>query len=323
MNSGSSSFLLAMYRASRRMAHEEFWPWVFEELGRHLRSDSGFWLRTVITPSGPVMQDSHLDRQRPGRITTYLELELWREDPFLQQALSAAAPSMRMSVTDVPEGRLRTFLEQYEQEHVVGCMQIDPISSVVAGIAVFRRLRNDPYDAADQQFIEWVGPHIIDAWTHNWLLELNAAGAARHGLDIALGVLTASHMLTATDDRFAEFMNSEWPQWRGPSLPADVTSHLQRRADEPWIGRKTVARFEALRDGQWLIRIRLRHLLDGLSPRKREVARLFAEGANQTEVALQLALSTSTVNNYLVEVYRHLNVSDKAQLAVAVARMPP
>ena len=95
MDHASSTFLLSLHRAARRMAHCEFRHWIFAELGRYLRFDSGFWLRMVVTPTGPQMHDHHLDRQRPDRVTGYLEQELWREDPFVQAALSRPAGSFR------------------------------------------------------------------------------------------------------------------------------------------------------------------------------------------------------------------------------------
>jgi DNA-binding NarL/FixJ family response regulator len=50
---------------------------------------------------------------------------------------------------------------------------------------------------------------------------------------------------------------------------------------------------------------------------------MFAAGATQGEVAAALRLSPSTVNNYLVDVYRALGVADKAALALLVSRLHP
>jgi DNA-binding CsgD family transcriptional regulator len=269
------------------------------------------------------MHDQFLDRQSADRVTGYLEQELWREDPFLQAILASRCTSVRMAASSLPVGRLRAFLEERGQEHVIAATQADAIAGVVTGISIFRRGREDPFGEFDEVFIDGVGPHIIDAWTHNWLLDLGAAHTDRVAPNTATAVLTAQHVLTATDDHFARLLNREWPNWRGPTLPEPLDSHIGQGSVEPWLGRDVVARVLRLQEGPIVIHVRERHALDGLAPRKREVARLFAAGASQAEVAERMKLSTSTVNNYLVDVYRELNVNDKAQLAVVVARLLP
>ena len=90
----------------------------------------------------------------------------------------------------------------------------------------------------------------------------------------------------------------------------------------PWRGRHLVARLQALKDNLVVVKLRPLHALDHLAPRKREAAVLFAHGASQAQVARRLGLSESTINNYLGDVYRRMEVSDKGQLATAISRLP-
>ena len=56
-----------------------------------------------------------------------------------------------------------------------------------------------------------------------------------------------------------------------------------------------------------------------LTDSERNVLRLMASGANNTEIARQLSLSPKTVRNYISNVFRKLQVADRAQ-AIVIAR---
>lgn len=60
--------------------------------------------------------------------------------------------------------------------------------------------------------------------------------------------------------------------------------------------------------------------LERLSPREREVARLFGSGLTHKAVARRLGSSPSTVRNQLARVYEKLGVSNKTELAALVGR---
>jgi DNA-binding CsgD family transcriptional regulator len=53
---------------------------------------------------------------------------------------------------------------------------------------------------------------------------------------------------------------------------------------------------------------------DRLSARERQVAGLYAAGRTQRQIAAQLRISASTVDNHLSAIYRKLGISTKAQL---------
>ena len=324
MNAATSAFLLAVHRAARRMAHAAFKPWLFHELVQLLRFDSGMWLRVGVTDAGPQMHDYYLDRQRPDRITAYLEQELWREDPFLQTSFGGGpVRAWVMSANDLPPGRLSDYLELHEQRHVVCSFEFEPVTRSFAGFSMFRRGHQDTFSEADRSLVEFIEPHLRDDWTHNWLREVGASRPPELPSDFAQSVCTADHLLNASDEHFAELILREWPHWHGPLLPDEWAMHLQLDALGPWVGRVVTAYFQTLPGGLILLRLRPIHALDLLPPRKRQVALLFAGGVSQSEVAAALALSPSTVNNYLVEVYRELGLRDKTELALCVARLTP
>jgi DNA-binding CsgD family transcriptional regulator len=322
MDTRISDFVLSLYRASRTLSHAEFRTWVFAAVGKYLDFDSGFWLRTTIAPDGPVLHDQHLDRQLPDRLTGYLLDGLWQEDPFLRRALDRRGAAENLAASEVPSPRLRAFLARHRQAHVVAWIEADPDSGIFLGWSLFRADAARPFEESDRLFVEVVGPLVTDAWNQSWMRQLEAVSPRAKRLGYVQAILTDAGILTVVDDRFASDLRVEWPDWQGPLLPAELREHLQLRSHEPYRGRHVVVRFQQLPDRLVRLQLRSAHALDQLPRRKLEVARLFAAGESQAAIAERLALSPSTVNNYLGDIYRELEVSDKAQLANLVARLP-
>ena len=59
--------------------------------------------------------------------------------------------------------------------------------------------------------------------------------------------------------------------------------------------------------------------LERLSPRQQEIALLAAEGATAIEIAQVLTISAHTVRQHLKEIYRRLEVGNRAELANSLA----
>lgn len=322
MDAATSDFVLSTYRASRTLEHAHFRSWVFAEAEKHLSFDSGFWLRTTMTQDGPVLHDQHLYKQQPDRLTGYLTDGLWREDPFLQVALDERGCAAIKAASDIPSERLRAFLALHRQAHAVVWLEADPVAGIFVGWSLFRADAARPFAESDRAFVESVGPLLMDAWNQNWFRQLEALAPSGLPTGYVQAIVTSAAMLTVVDDHFAQCMQLEWPGWQGPLLPPLLLAHLALHGDEPYRGSAIVARFQPLPDSLTRVQLRQHHALDRLPRRKREVAVLFASGESQSAIAERLGLSASTVNNYLGEIYRLLNVNDKAQLATLVARLP-
>lgn len=59
--------------------------------------------------------------------------------------------------------------------------------------------------------------------------------------------------------------------------------------------------------------------LERLSPRQQEIAQLAAEGATATEIAQVLTIGFHTVRQHMKEIYRRLEVGNRAELANCLA----
>jgi DNA-binding CsgD family transcriptional regulator len=326
MDTAVSAFLLRLYRAARSLPHAQLRPWVFEQLQSCIGFDSGFWYRCALVGEAADMHAWYLDRQPEDLMTEYVSRELWRDDTVFHRLMtSPRETAVRVSSEeDFKSERMRDFLRRNRQRHLMSICMVDEVPQVAAGMSLYRNDSHCSFTAADGRMFELVTPHVIDSWRENWLRELTrSASSASMFNSFSMAVQTARGMLSDAQDSFAAHMALEWPDWRGPWLPEPMLVQIASQSDAPWCGRTITAYSRRQADGNTLLHVRPRHAFDSLSPRKREVALLFASGAAQASVAARTSLSASTVNNYLVEIYRKLGVSDKSGLALLVAGLQP
>jgi DNA-binding CsgD family transcriptional regulator len=325
MNSAVNDFILELYRASRRMPHAEFRPWVFDGLRQIVHFDSAFWFRWAAYEDRSHVHAWYLYRQPETLIQEYVEEELWRVDEVYHRTLNGPrGAAVRVSFEEYSSPKMRDFLRRNQQHHIMTIALMQEVPQIAGGMSLYRNKTRSPFSEGDGRELEALAPHVIDAWRENWLMEVVQSARSTKLTEFSLGVLAPDMMLSEAQHNFGALIQIEWPEWHGPWLPEPLHDHFgSGAAGQPWVGAAIAAYHRNQPDGSTLILMRRRHPIDGLPRRKREAALLFASGASQTEVATQLCLSASTVNNYLVDVYRDLAINDKSDLSVLVARLEP
>ena len=325
MNHAANAYVLQLHRASRAMAHRAFQPWVFDGLREVVPFDSAFWYRWSVEGSGTLLHAHYLYRQPESLIQEYIAQELWRvDDVYLQATQSPRGTAVAVAFEDHRSPRMRDFLQRHQQYQVMTIALMQDVQQIAAGLSLYRDRTRPPYSAEDIRTFETLAPHMIDTWRENWLQDVSRSARSVPDTEFSLGVLLPDGLLSEAQHHFGDLLQREWPDWRGPRLPLALQAHLDVAADpEPYVGKHLVAYHRSRDDGLRLLLVRTRHAIDGLPPRKRATARLFAAGASQNEVARRLQLSPSTVNNYLVDVYRELAIADKTDLALLVQRLEP
>lgn len=242
----------------------------------------------------------------------YLARELWRDDLLKIGILAAPGTAIRESATGPWPQRWHDFLRRHGQQQLMSIILMDVAPQLFAVFSLYRADPRHPFSDDDAAWFEILTPHITDAWCENWLHE--RLKPTERSSAFSSAVLAKDSMLTLAQDGFAERLQIEWPQWRGPFLPPVLKCALDRSA-RVWCSARLTVYMQALADGATLLRVRVRHAFDGLPARQREAAERFACGASQTEVAHQMQLASSTVNNYLLEIYRTLGIASKVDLA--------
>ena len=327
MDADTSSFVLDLYRAARRLPHARLRMFVFEGLKALVPFDSAFWYRWAAAAEQSQLHAWYLYQQPESLIEEYTSTELWRDDVVYARALAApSGTAICASYDDYESSRMRNFLRRHRQEHVLTIAIFQDVQGIASGMSLYRDETRASYSDADRRIIETTMPHVLEAWRENWLQEMvREARSAPERIEFSLAVAIPSLMLSEAQDNFGDLLHLEWPDWQGPWLPKALHAHLSSAESgvRPWLGAMIAVYHRRQPDGTRLLFARRGHRFDHLAPRKREAALLFARGASQTEVANRMQLSTSTVNNYLGGVYEQLNIDDKTDLSRLVARLEP
>ncbi|MEZ5809481.1 MAG: LuxR C-terminal-related transcriptional regulator [Zhengella sp.] len=110
-----------------------------------------------------------------------------------------------------------------------------------------------------------------------------------------------------------------WPEWKGDLLPERLRGLLSKPGHHVLHDQGVVVTCEKASDfkGMGLRRLTMRRMsvVDHLSPREKEIARLLAKGKSHKEVARLLGLAPSTVRNQTQSIYDKARIGSRAELA--------
>lgn len=304
-----SAFLLDLYRAQRELSLEEFQPAALDRLHADLPFETACWGLLTVSDGGGRLHSSHVwgvEATRPW-------LELARR--AAEQALvTGLGRTVQLRANDRRlQPRLRELLRICGASS--GLMTVLPKAELdsCAFLGLFRAADEAAFNPAERRFKQTIAPHMIDAWQGNWLSHVERLQASRERQHAPMAVADQQGELHVAESRFRSLLLLEWPNWRGPALPAAIAERLGLQAVEIATTRLLITATPA--DGIYLLKLRPRAPADRLTPRERRVGEAFAEGLSYKEVARRLELSPSTVRSYLRTIYGKLEVSDKAALA--------
>lgn len=181
------------------------------------------------------------------------------------------------------------------------------------------RGQHSSFGEDDARALKFLMPHLVEAEREN---RLGRAGEAAPPARRSHAICDAAGELLQIDAQALALLRAEWPQWRPPRLPPALCAALPDAVLSPapafaFRGRQVTALLS--RCGVTvLLKLRRRDAVDRLSTRQREIAERYAAGDSGPQIAGQLGLSSSTVNNHLGVVFRKLGVGSKLQLLEAM-----
>jgi DNA-binding CsgD family transcriptional regulator len=307
-----SQVVLQLHRGSREWPAASFAPRACELLGTLMDFDACLW--------GSVRADAPQDT-RLAMDGLYCE---GLSPAALAEALAGEGLPPTLSAQHVePLAARRVELRLWRGPGVTRARTV----GLVQGLAL-SPLDQPPLEDADdrdRQTLQFLMPHLVEAQRENRLsraYEGEAAAPARrsHVLCDAGGVLQQ------VDEHGLALLRSEWPRWCAARLPDALVRAVEQAAGResaagvpPFHGRHVTVLIT--RSGPaWLLEVRRRSAVDRLSTRQRDIATLYAEGHTGPQIAVQLGLSPSTVNNHLGVIFKKLAVSNKVQLLNAMKR---
>lgn len=197
--------------------------------------------------------------------------------------------------------------------------RVEPMAARRIELWLWRRHSAPPFNEADALTLQFAMPHLVEAQRENHLSRAHEGWAPprrSHALCHEDGELRQ------IDEQGLVLLRAEWPRWRPPQLPPPLCAALAALpATTPqavvWCGQRASVLMSRCGQGV-LLELRRCAAVDRLSERQREIAMLYAEGRSGPQIAAELLLSPSTVNNHLGTIFRKLGVSNKVGLLDAV-----
>jgi DNA-binding CsgD family transcriptional regulator len=308
-----SAVLLDLYPLALGTAISAFEPGVFELLQQGIAFDSGWMGRATLRQGAAVMHNSCLYRLP---LECALDWErLKHDDPTVVYRSEGIGRPLMISTADASlSPAFRAYVQKYSLEHALMCWADDPVLGLHSFLSLYRSDRQRPFSQGDVGFLEALMPHVASATNINRIHQIAQIKAGTGGSRIAVALCDGFGFLQFAESGFADFMLLQWPDWKGPSLPAEISLDPSGQGKAGFVGTRITVEVRHLAE-LVVVQVRKRSVAASLTPRERDVTRLFAGGLTYKEVARRLELAPSTVKHHLRNAYSKLGVQDKGKIA--------
>lgn len=304
-----SGFLLALHRAERRLPADRFQDAVLDRLAAAVGFDAAWWGMAAFGRDDIRLHSSHAVGLPVDYDRRWLGVR--HEDALARAIARRPGTTLRLDAAGLRRSPgLRSLVDTCGIRDALSTVVLEPVRGLATFLSLYRGSGAAPFGATERAFCQAAMPHIAEAWRGNRLTHLRRQAVAG-GPRVARALADRRGVTHAADAGFRRLLRREWPDWRGPSLPAP----LRRGA---WYGASLVAERRVVGD-LFQVELRPRPPGDCLTPRERAVADAYGRGASYKAVARDLDLAPSTVRHYLRNAYAKLGVSDKAALARCLA----
>ena len=301
------ALLLDLYREARELPLADFQRGALDHLRELLPFDAAWW--------GMARTDRSLHSSYPYRLPPPF-VDVWTQHRDNDDL--AAAVIANPGVTVYFDSRamwnslgMRELLKAFDIQQALCTLLMNPTLKLTTFLSLYRFSGRPRFTAAERGFKQLIMPHLWAAWTANWVAQLASARAHSASSRVAFAITDQQGTLHDAEPRFAELMRREWPEWKGPELPAALRAGLD--GGRPIEREHIVAQMYPVR-GLFLAELRARSLIEGLSPRELVIAEHFGRGESYKQVAAALRISPATVRAHLRAIYFKLGISDKTEL---------
>ncbi len=306
--------LLELHRGCRKQAAEAFPGWAMTQVQRVIPSSAWFWGSGCEIDGEIIVHAFMLDNVPPKSMLT------WKQYEHLD-ILTARLLAQRNVVHNFTHEMFkdseiyRLFYRSLGIEQNMGIYAYKPFAGLYDGISLYRSDPANPFSEEERQAMQCLVPHLIETRHINYLEHLSSG--AHRAPQQSLAAADGKGVIHVADDDFAGLLQSEWPDWRGPCLPEPLIEGLGDAAQR-YVGRSITVRLVPVLD-MFLLKARPRTAVDDLSRRELEIARRFAQGLTNKEIAQEAGLAPATVRNHLSSIYLKLGVDNKAELATMLS----
>jgi len=313
MNSDAfSKTLLELYRLAHLAPMQQFQRLALDAISARFDFDSAWWGMASQPPVGELEINASLPYHLPDFYPALWD-DIKEEDTIADAVMAAPGTTVnfaRKALLASPG--LASLMTRFGITSCLCTVSLLPELKLMAFLSVYRLEGKPAFTEHERRTMQLLMPHLTSALSTNWLLHLERVRSNRQSARACLGVVDQRGMLYVADRSLTAALRLEWPQWSGPLLPEPLIKHLQAGTD--YQGQRLSVRLHEA-GGLRLLDLRPLAASDRLSPRESEIAHRFSEGASYKEIARDLGIAPATARHHLREIYRKLEVCDKAALA--------
>lgn len=310
--------LLDLYAMVEAVGFSDFQESAFDLLRREITFGAGIWGTGAMVDGLPKPHHIHLHRTDPALMASWEQVK--GEDVIIGQALGKPGRPVRSSLSDAVWDRspgVRGHCRRHDIGHVLCSFVHEAETGLYHFISLYRTPAEPAFCEQDEKAKAVLCAHLAQAVNMSRLRHLRFV-ASEQGTCRRLAVVDMEGVIYETEPGFFRLLQSEWPGWHGPRLPAAIAGLAVR--GECYKGERIVVIGSAVKD-MYVLSARAVSPVDGLSPRELEIARHYGRGHSHKEIAAQLGISPATVRNHLQAIYLKAGLQDKAQLTAELHRV--
>lgn len=314
-----------IYRGVLRAPIEAFKETTLRGIGALLPFSSAVW-GSGVHSSNEMLSLSAIDRP-VGWLLTYAAQ--WQAQDFLRAA-AVARPGVAFRNEDViPDFRQTAIHREFSSpggvEQAMMIVEHNPLTDLAEIICLFRSDATDPFRDDERALLEHLTPHLVAAWrqsqlAHHYRAAVTGAGVGLSGHE-SYAVMDAQGLVHAAGEDFCLALKDVAPHWRGPRFPEPLQDLVGGSRSVLMIGDYEFSVRRA--NDRRLFAVSRQVGAFGLTPAETRVARLYAEGLSQRDIARRRGVSPATIRNQLASAYQKLDVHSKLDLLRALNRAPP
>lgn len=302
-----------------RVPFSDFQIFALERVRELVPFDSAVWLNGVNDTH--QLHSSVLINQEPDLIVRYVR-DHAQTDLIRGKAL--AEPGTAFRIEDVipleaywQHPTYLNFWKTVQIEQAMAVAALDPVSSLYELIVLWRADRARPFSDGMRQLAQDIASHVMAAWRHRQIVHLYEqamAGPNSHQFRLrGQAIVDRSGALFASDTHFNATLQDHFDGWTGSVLPPEVQNMILSDTQKASIGGVDFLLTPgAVRS---LLAVSVSQNAQLLSEAELRVARLYASGQTNAQIAGALGVTRSTVRNQIANAYHKLDLHSKVELA--------
>ena len=322
-NKNLSEILIALHHGANVVSPDKFREYALDLVQTLIPFDSAVWGKLSHSGGELVAGEIYLHGPRAGLLQG---LEKSQIDPWLtMDQIVQPWITVNFNYSQPPRAlttELRRHLEVIGLMHCLCTTGYDPLTQSPHHIILGRNDLDRPYSEDERLLKQFLMPHLETAFDHNCRLLPRTSTDNPSGMERRQANALTNHqgVLFATEPRFMNLLQSEFPGWNGPLLPEPLLKKFFEENNDRYVG-SAITLTASRRSRMWLLWARPKQPIDDFSSRTMKLAAYFADGHNHKEIGQMMNISPATVRNHISIIYKKLQVSNKSQLAQLLSKI--